>query len=131
MRFILFDYAARQKLKERSQLHKILDQNTWVFGEEYNLWASDKDLTTVLKAHRDKLDPGLIVDDPVKVVNKKRGIVDLMLSRAQRRHRADDIEHLVIELKAPKVVLNASHLDQIETYALAVQENSTSTVCPA
>ena len=124
LRFILFDYAARQKLKERSQLHKILEQNTWVFGEEYNLWASDKDLTTVLKAHRDKLDPGLIVDDPVKVVNKKRGIVDLMLSRAQRRHRADDIEHLVIELKAPKVVLNASHLDQIETYALAVQEDS-------
>lgn len=124
LRFVLFDFQARQKLKERSQLHKILEQNTWVFGEEYNLWASDKDLTTVLKVHRDKLDPGLIVDDPVKVVNKKRGIVDLMLSRVQRRHRANDIEHLVIELKAPKVTLNASHLDQIETYALAVQEDA-------
>jgi hypothetical protein len=29
-----------------------------------------------------------------------------MLSRAQRRHRHNDIEHLVIELKAPKVVRN-------------------------
>jgi hypothetical protein len=53
LRFILFDYETRQKLRERSQLHKILEQNTWIFGEEYNLWASDKDLTTVLKAHRD------------------------------------------------------------------------------
>jgi hypothetical protein len=58
LRFVLFDYEAREKLRERSQLHKILEQNTWIFGEEYNLWASDNsdnDLTTVLKAHRDKL----------------------------------------------------------------------------
>jgi hypothetical protein len=86
LRFVLFDYEAKEKLKERSQLHKILEQNTWIFGEEYNLWASDKDLTTVLKAHKAKLDPDLIIDDPVKVINKQRGIVDLMLSRAQRRH---------------------------------------------
>jgi hypothetical protein len=123
LRFILFDYEARQKLKERSQLHKILEQNTWILGEEYNLWASDKDLTTVLKAHRDKLDPGLVIDDSVKVVNKTRGIVDLMLSRAQRRHRVNDIEHLVVELKAPKVKLTAKHLTQLEDYALAVEED--------
>ena len=68
LRFTLFDFDARQKLKERSQLHKILEQNTWIFGEEFHLCASDKGLTTVLKAHRDKLDPDLIIDDPVKVV---------------------------------------------------------------
>jgi hypothetical protein len=49
LRYILFDYEAKQKFKERSQLHKILEQNTWIFGEEYNLWASDSELTTVLK----------------------------------------------------------------------------------
>lgn len=124
LRYILFDFEARQKLKERSQLHKILEQNTWVFGEEYNLWASDKDLTTVLKAHKAKLDPDLVIDEPVKVINKARGIVDLMLSRAQRRHRHNDLEHLVIELKAPKVVINAAHLMQIEGYALAVEEDA-------
>jgi hypothetical protein len=123
LRFILFDFEARQKLRERSQLHKILEQNTWIFGEEYNLWASDKELTTVLRAHRDKLDPDLVIDEPVKVINKSRGIVDLMLSRAQRRHRHNDLEHLVIELKAPKVVINATHLMQIEGYALAVEED--------
>jgi hypothetical protein len=77
----------------------------------------------VLKAHRDKLDPDLVIDDPVKVINKKRGIVDLMLSRAQRRHRHNDIEHLVIELKAPKVIIRSEHLTQIEGYALAVEED--------
>ncbi len=123
LRFILFDFDARQKLKERTQLHKILEQNTWIFGEEYNLWGSDNDLTTVLRMHKERLDPDLVIDEPVKVVSRKRGIVDLMLSRVQRRHRHDDIEHLVIELKAPKVKLTAEHLNQIEDYALAVQED--------
>lgn len=123
LRYVLFDFEAKQKLKERSQLHKILEQNTWIFGEEYNLWASDKDLSTVLKAHKKKLDPDLVIDEPVKVINKRRGVVDLMLSRAQRRHRKNDIEHLLIELKAPKVKINAEYLTQIEGYALAVEED--------
>lgn len=121
---ILFDYEMKNRLKERSQLHKILEQNTWIFGEEYNLWASDRELTTVLKAHRDHLDPDLVIDEPVRIINKKRGIVDLMLSRAQRRHRYNDIEHLVVELKAPRVNITAEHLMQIEGYALAIEEDA-------
>jgi hypothetical protein len=46
-------------LKERSQRHKILETNTWIFGEEFNLWASGRGLTTVLKVHKEKLDPDL------------------------------------------------------------------------
>jgi len=123
LNFILFDPEARKKLKERSQLHKILERNTWIFGEEYHLWASDKELTNVLRVHKGKLDPDLVIDEPVKVVGKSRGIVDLMLYRCQRRHRADDIEHLIIELKAPKVVLSSKDVTQIEGYALAVEKD--------
>ena len=60
LRIILFDHEAKDRLKERSQLHKILETNTWIFGEEFNLWASDKELTTVLKVHKEKLDPDLL-----------------------------------------------------------------------
>jgi len=123
LKIILFEPSVKNQIKERSQLHKILEENTWVFGEEYNLWASDKDLTKVLKLHRSRLDPEIVIDDPVNIAGKKRGIIDLMLSRSQRRHHAEDIEHLVIELKAPKVVLNASHMIQIEQYALAVEQD--------
>jgi hypothetical protein len=48
LQVILFDHEAKDRLKERSQLHKILESNTWIFGEEFNLWASDRELTTVL-----------------------------------------------------------------------------------
>jgi hypothetical protein len=120
LRIILFDHEAKQRLKERSQLHKILETNTWIFGEKFNLWASDKELTTVLKIHKEKLDPELIIDEPVKLMTRKRGIVDLMLSRSQKRHRADDYEHLVVELKAPKVKITSKELTQIKDYALSV-----------
>jgi hypothetical protein len=121
---ILFEYEAKERLKERTQLHKILESNTWIFGEEFNLWASDRDLTTVLKAHKDKLDPELVIDEPVKLLIRKRGIVDLMLSRAQKRHRANEYEHLVVEIKAPKVKLAAKELTQIKDYALSVARDS-------
>ncbi len=120
LRIILFDHEAKGRLKERSQLHKILETNTWVFGEEFNLWASDRELTTVLKVHKEKLDPELVIDEPVKLLTRKRGIVDLMLSRSQKRHRADEYEHLVVELKAPKVMLTSKELTQIKDYALSV-----------
>jgi Histidine kinase-, DNA gyrase B-, and HSP90-like ATPase len=123
LRIILFDHEAKNRLKERSQLHKILETNTWIFGEEFNLWASDKELTTVLKLHKQKLDPALIIDEPVKLLTRKRGIVDLMLSRSQKRHRADDYEHLVVELKAPKVKLTSKELTQIKDYALSVSRD--------
>lgn len=123
LRIILFDHEAKERLKERSQLHKILETNTWIFGEEFNLWASDKELTTVLKTHKEKLDPQLIIDEPVKLLTRKRGIVDLMLARSQKRHRADDYEHLVVELKAPKVTLTSKELTQIKDYALSVSRD--------
>lgn len=124
LRIILFDHEAKGRLKERSQLHKILETNTWIFGEEFNLWASDKELTTVLKVYKEKLDPDLVIDEPVKMLTRKRGIVDLMLSRSQKRHRGNDFEHLVIELKAPKVKLTAKELMQIKDYANSVTRDA-------
>lgn len=120
---IVFDPETKGRLKERSQLHRILAENTWVFGEEYNLWASDKDLKRVLEKHRKVLDPNIVIDEPVKVIGKKRGIVDLMLSRVTRRHRANDIEHLIVELKAPKVKISADEITQAKRYAMAVSKD--------
>jgi hypothetical protein len=117
---IVFEPETRGRLKERSQLHKILADNTWVFGEEYNLWASDRGLKAVLERHRDLLAPDIDIEDPVRVYNQKTAIVDLMFSRTMRRHRSDSIEHLIVELKAPSVVIGADETTQIRKYHLAV-----------
>jgi hypothetical protein len=117
---IVFDPETKGRIKERTQLHRILAENTWVFGEEYNLWVSDQDLKRVLERHKQHLDPAISIDDPVKVIGKKRGIIDLMFSRVTRRHRANDMEHMVVELKAPSVKVGADAITQAKKYAIAV-----------
>ncbi len=120
LEIIVFDPETKGRLKERSQLHKILAENTWVFGEEYNLWVSDGDLKRVLEKHKEYLDPNILIDDPVKVIDKSRGIIDLMFSRVTRRHRANDIEHMVVELKAPRVKIGSDAITQAKKYSIAV-----------
>lgn len=117
---IVFDPETKGRIKERTQLHRILAENTWVFGEEYNLWVSDQDLKRVLERHKKHLDPAISIDAPVKVIGKKRGIIDLMFSRVTRRHRANDMEHMVVELKAPSVKIGSAAITQAKTYAIAV-----------
>jgi hypothetical protein len=109
-------------VKERSQLHRILAGQTWVFGEEYALAADDNSLTNVLRNHLSYLgreELAADVSDEVLDAEGSRGVVDLMLARSlsQQKNRR---EHLVIELKAPKVKVGDEQAQQIRRYANAV-----------
>ncbi len=117
---IVFDTNSKKNLKERSQLHRILVDNTWIFGEKYNLWVSDRDLTRVLEKYKKHLDPNIQIDEPVTLVDNKKGVLDLMLSQQIQLQHKDVTENLVIELKAPRVKLNADSIVQIKKYAQAV-----------
>ena len=117
---ILFDTDKKARLKERSQLHNIVEDNTWLFGEEYNLSVSDKGLTAVLRKHLKILGEDVVIDKPVRHVSQERGIVDLMLSRTLRRHRASELEHLIVELKRPNVKIGNEEITQVEKYAISV-----------
>ena len=121
---ILFDDEPRQRLKERSQLHRIVAQNPWLFGDEFALSVDDRSLTEVLRKHQRLLDQDAVIDAPVRHVSQERGIVDLMLSKAVRRHRANSLTHLVVELKAPMVRLDRKEVSQIEGYAASVMADA-------
>ncbi|BCA79055.1 ATP-binding protein [Desulfuromonas sp. AOP6] len=120
---ILFDAEFKKHLKERSQLHGIIAQNCWLFGEEYNLSVNDQSLTEVLRKHKKLIGEDVIIDEPVKHITKTTGIVDLMVSRAIRCHRANELTHLVVELKAPKVKVDRKEIPQIEEYAFSIMED--------
>ncbi len=117
---ILFDAEPKKRLKERSQLHRIIAQNTWLFGEQFSLSVDDQSLTEALRKHRKHLGEDIVIDTPVKHISQERGIVDLMLSKAIRRHQANSLSHLVVELKAPSVKLDTKEISQIEGYAASV-----------
>ena len=80
----------------------------------------DQSLTEVLRKHKKLLGDDTVIDEPGKHVSKERGIVDLVLSRAIRRHKGNNLTHLVVELKAPKVKINRDEITQVEEYAISV-----------
>jgi hypothetical protein len=121
---IMFEDDFRKNLKERSQLHRILALNTWVFGDEWLLSADDRSLTQVLRAHRKVLGEDIQIDADVKHVSKSRGIVDLMFSKSSRHYGARSPSHLVVELKRPSVKIGPSEIDQILDYAQSVSQDA-------
>lgn len=120
---MLFDKGKKEKLLERTQLHRILaNSRTWVFGEQYALAVDDLGLTKMLEAHYELLGIEEPVVDPVTDTEGHTRIVDLMLSKASLF--ADRREHLVIELKRPSVTLTLTELNQITNYAVAVSSDA-------
>jgi histidine kinase/DNA gyrase B/HSP90-like ATPase len=121
---LLFDPESRKLLKERSQLHRMIaENNTWIFGEEFNLTVDDKSLTEVLRKHQKEIGTETAIDRPVKRIDGKVGIVDLMLSRAVPQNHADEREHLIVELKRPSVKIGAEEIAQVEKYAFSVADD--------
>ena len=120
---LLFGDNYKKHLKERSQLHRILAENTWLFGDSFSMSVDDQSLTEVLRKHAEKSKIGSVINSPVKRIDNRIGIVDLMLSRSIPRNHSDELEHLVVELKAPKVVIGEEEIQQIKSYAFAVAKD--------
>lgn len=82
---LLFRPDSKRSLRERSQLHRMLENETWLFGEEYLLTSSDENLNTVLRKYLAKLRPtgkkARRRDDPVVRDDGTQAVIDLMLAR--------------------------------------------------
>lgn len=129
LQILVFDPKSKRQLLERSQLHRIIAQETWIFGEQFNLMNDDEDLSAVLRSHIDLLgsdsDDGtaretLAPSAPVLDAEGKAAIVDLMLSCRMPTATDEERKHLVIELKRPSQSLNEDVINQIKKYAKAV-----------
>ena len=120
LEYMLFDPAMKEEVKERSQLHKMVAAEPWIFGEEFALAVSDRSLTEVLVQHRKMLgEVGMVDEPPVLDSDGKPRRIDLMLAGSMKQARQRR-EHLVVELKRPNVKIGAAELTQITEYAVAV-----------
>jgi hypothetical protein len=115
---LLFDPEDSKKVGERDHLHKILEHELWIFGEEYHLMNSERGLTQLLRTHLklEGLPTGKV--EPVKRWDGKSGRVDLHLAAIAKEH--DRIRHLVVELKAPDIKAGRAERNQIEDYVNVV-----------
>jgi hypothetical protein len=118
LELLLFDPGLKKTVLERSQLHRILAAEPWVFGEGFALSVDDQGLKEVLRRHLEHLGRSTLNLADVPVAERTTAIVDLMLSKtvqnSERQH------HLVVELKRPAVTVGYRERHQIESYAMAV-----------
>ena len=79
LNLLLFDTESKKQLLERRQLHRILAENTWLFGEEFNLTVDDQSLTELLKEHQQFLGKEVDVMDEVRREDGSKGFSTLYL----------------------------------------------------
>ncbi|HDR1847434.1 TPA: type I restriction enzyme HsdR N-terminal domain-containing protein, partial [Pasteurella multocida] len=123
---LLFDKENKKALLERDQLHKILENETWVFMEDFNFSGSENTLNDVLKIHATHLDyydkDSFDADKPVFLSDGKQGRVDLFFHKARKPSQGYK-EYLVVELKRPSQKINSEVITQIKNYAYAVSSD--------
>jgi hypothetical protein len=115
---------------ERKELHKVLEKMLWLFGEQYldnTRLLSDTNLENNLRKLSDecmKYKTGVKIDNKSSETNVKvKSITDLFLY-SEKPIDATRREILVIELKAPKVKISQTELNQAMRYAREIEESS-------
>ena len=117
-------------LKERSQLHKIVAKQLWVFGEEYTdntkLW-SDKSLEHNLELLHTKYFGYEPTEEDENIIkecqDKDRHITDLFFYNQKKMGNGRE-EVFVVELKAPSCAISNKEMAQIEGYRDDILDSS-------
>jgi hypothetical protein len=119
-----------KKVRERTQLHKFLERNLWLFGEQYSLTPnisllSDKNLSNNLDKLREEYfaySPSIkdenLIDD---IDEKQKNITDLFFYN-EKITDDESREIMIVELKAPNVRIHQKELNQIDRYQFQIEK---------
>lgn len=126
LRHVMYSPDVSDDMREIDQLHPLVKDNAWLFGEDWRLSRSEASLTSILRA---------VVDDEVVLeaelsalggegvlANGKRGRVDLLLERTILN--PGEQQRLVVELKRPSVSIGNKEVSQIRGYASALSKHN-------
>lgn len=115
----------KKELNEPRQLHRILADEFWLFGEQYAIGVDEESLKNLLKSHVSVLGRSELVEDvsEVKDLDGNDRRLDLMLYGSYPQTVPNSYEHLVVELKRPSRKLGKEEIGQIEDYAFTVSKD--------
>lgn len=100
----------QSSIKERSELHKILEREAWIFGENNYLSFSDKSFNTIISEIRNGIADFTGEDE----VEGGQRIPDLFFTA--KGHIGKTPHALVVELKRPKCKIGKKEITQVEDY---------------
>lgn len=108
---LLFDPVMKTQTLEVKHLQKILDDNFWIFGEEYRLFATTEGSIrkTLIRLAKD-----VLKIDPDEILTSSKKELDLLLIKEDRLTGV--LRNIVVEIKRPSVTLGKKELDQILQY---------------
>ncbi|WP_054847976.1 hypothetical protein [Methanoculleus chikugoensis] len=107
---------------EVDHIQKIVESNTWLFGEQYALVAAAED--TFEKALRNHIRILSAKDEEVHIDNPdKNKQVDVFICR-QNKHQKGGVHNVIIELKHPKKRIGLEQLNQVKTYLSVILSES-------
>ena len=120
---LVFDDTIAQHLEERTQLHKIVAEESWIFGVEFeneDLVTSDKSIVTVIRQLN--LRENLYFEDHIsdqklskieEYIKQNRDDIDSCLNKipdlvlCKKEAKENFYKHLIIELKKPTVKIDS------------------------
>lgn len=117
LKTIVFDMT--QYANERDHIQKIVQQHFWLFGEQFNLASADERMKNALEKYINILygekDIEAILDEDTEQERR----MDIFMCNARDIEASFGTtmeENIIVELKAPKVILSKKVLRQIEDY---------------
>lgn len=111
-------YDMEQFTNERDHIQAIIEENFWLFGEQYNLVSADKPFTTSLLEYTYILDGQEEKGSFTAEDGRRRP--DIFISSCQSLPNLSYTtfleENIIVELKRPSVVIGKEQFRQIEDY---------------
>ena len=112
-------YDLTKFANERDHVQKIVERHFWLFGEQYNLASADQRMQKALEQYRNILygEEDVAAKLNSDVENERR--MDVFLCNTRNIETTFETtleENIVVELKAPRVLLTKKVLRQVEDY---------------
>jgi len=117
LRRLLYADECRKMFREVDQLHPMLVNEPWIFGDEWSFALSESGLTRVVKDVVMKSEGIEFAPTPVRLPSGKQGRVDMVFYR--HLPESERNRHLVVELKRPMRVTMVEY-GQLNNYATAI-----------
>ncbi|WP_034062199.1 ATP-binding protein [Lacinutrix jangbogonensis] len=121
---LIYNKELNKNVLERKHLHKILVNETWLFGDEYTYGVDDITLKNVLKEYLKHLGRTDFEEIVTSESNTELKIIpDVCLWRQFPQGIPGHKTNLIIELKKPKVDAGVDELMQIKLYAARISKD--------
>jgi hypothetical protein len=105
---------------ERDHIQKVIENNYWLFGEQYHLVSADKNFETALNNYLDFIETDKKNKEKLKSKDKlKRPDIFIARQAEITDPNSDQYtieENIIVELKRPSVEIGKPQFDQIEEY---------------